>query len=150
MNYNLTKHKFVEINEKQGFIENNSGDVLELSITKIEPIMDSKNNIFLQPQNKYSYKLNIGEKLYAKLVTRVSGKINVFEGSIGGVEIDNIKANQIIFEDGKTFQDKLNDGSLRGDKGNTGAKGKDGKDGKSAFNELGQIEYPNGHKEWIA
>lgn len=152
MNYKLTNYKFVEIIERKGFIENNSGDILELTITKIEPKLDNPNNTYLKPHNKFSYKLNEGEKLYAKLVTRLSGDINVFEGDIGGAELENIKANQIIFEDGKTFQDKLNDGSLRGQKGNTGAKGedgRDGRDGKSAFNELGQIEYPIGTKEWI-
>lgn len=147
MNYNLTKYKFVEITERKGFIENNSGDIVELSITKIVPKLDDPKNTYIKPHNKFSYKLNEGEKLYAKLVTKISGEINVFEGNIGGTELENIKANQIVFEDGKTFQDKLNDGTLRGPKGNTGAKGADG---KSAFNEQGQIQYPNGNKEWIA
>lgn len=114
MNYNLTKYKFVEIKEKQGFIENNSGDILELAQTTKQPLLNSPNNVYIKPQNKYSYNLENGEKLYAKLVTRISGTINVFEGSIGSSP-ESIQASQIIFKDGKSLQDKYDDGSLAGD-----------------------------------
>lgn len=114
MNYNLTKYKFVEIKEKQGFIENNSGDILELAQTTKQPLLNSPNNVYIKPQNKYSYNLENGEKLYAKLVTRISGTINVFEGSIGSGP-ESIQASQIIFKDGKSLQDKYDDGSLAGD-----------------------------------
>lgn len=114
MNYSLTKYKFVEIKEKQGFIENNSGDILELAQTTKQPLLNSPNNVYIKPQNKYSYNLENGEKLYAKLVTRISGTINVFEGSIGSSP-ESIQASQIIFKDGKSLQDKYEDGSLAGD-----------------------------------
>lgn len=39
------------------------------------------------------------------------------------------KASQVKFTDGKTFQQKLDEGSLKGDKGDTGEKGEAGQDG---------------------
>ena len=64
--------------------------------------------------------------------TFVTNKIA--EAQLGGGEVDlsgyvtkeTGNANQIIFADGQTFQTKLNNGTLKGDKGDKGDKGEQG------------------------
>lgn len=111
MNYRLNNYKFAEIKERQGFIENNSGAILELCITNGVPVPDSTNNLYLNPHNKYNYTLKEGEKLYAKLVTRITGCINIYEGNVGGSP-ESIPANIVIFDDKESLQKKLEDGTL--------------------------------------
>ena len=56
-------------------------------------------------------------------------------------------ASQVKFDDGKTFQDKLNSGELKGDKGNKGDKGDkgetgaSGKDGLTTSVTVGGVKY---------
>lgn len=131
MNYTLVNYKFIEIKEKVGFIENNSGDLIELCITDQSPILNNPDNIYLNNNEKFSYELKNNEKLYGKTVKRVEGCINVFSGKIGGQDpidaytkqesdnryikkLDNIGANKVKFEDDETLQQKLDNGSLGG------------------------------------
>lgn len=150
MNYKLVNYKFIEIKENQGFIENNSDDIVELCITNKEPILNDPKNTYIKPNNKETYSLQEGFKIYAKLVTRLSGEINVFSGKSIDEPIDaytksqsdekfvakadDIQANKVKFTDGKTFQQKLDDGSLRGQTGAKGANGKDGVKGEQGLN----------------
>lgn len=64
-------------------------------------------------------------------------KEKITEAQISGGQVDlsnyvtkiNGNANQITFSDGQTFQEKLNNGTLKGDKGNDGAPGPKGEKG---------------------
>ena len=64
-------------------------------------------------------------------------KEKITEAQISGGQVDlsnyvtktNGNANQITFSDGQTFQDKLNNGTLKGPKGDTGAIGPKGDTG---------------------
>ena len=131
MNYTLVNYKFIEIKEREGFIENNSGDLIELCITDQDPILNNPDNIYLEAQEKFSYELKGNEKLYGKTVKRVEGCINVFGGKIGGQDpidaytkqqsdnryvkkSDDIGANKVKFSDDETLQQKLDNGSLGG------------------------------------
>lgn len=159
MNYKLIQD-FIPIYEKFGIIENNSNGKIEIAIvtdTNIPKPYEDSNSV-VETHGKFKFNLKENEHLYARAYNRGTGCINVFEviDEVGSDFDPNqyytkqksderhmrkntqITASEITFNDGKTFQDKLNDGTLKGN------------DGKSAFNELGQIEYPNGAKEWIA
>ena len=65
----------------------------------------------------------------------------IAEASLSGGEVDlsgyvtkeTGNANQITFADGQTFQDKLNAGTLKGEKGDTGEQGPAGADGQDGL-----------------
>ena len=65
-------------------------------------------------------------------MTILKGKYRV-KNSENGYDVVHLEtsASQVKFNDGKSFQDKLNSGELKGDKGDTGAKGDKGETGAS-------------------
>lgn len=128
MNYTLVNYKFIEIKEREGFIENNSGDLIELVITDTTPVLNNPNNIYLKESEKYKYELKDNQKLYGKTVKRVEGCINVFEGKLGSEPVDaytkqesdtlyrrkkeHINSIDVYFNDNTSLQDKLDNGDL--------------------------------------
>lgn len=87
-------------------------------------------------------------------MTILKGKYRV-KNSENGYDIVHLEtsASQVKFDDGKSFQDKLNSGELKGDKGDTGAKGDkgdkgdkgetgaNGKDGLTTSVTVGGVKY---------
>ena len=74
--------------------------------------------------------------------TNATQSTNGFMSSLDKIKLDSIQnnannyihpnthnANMILFEDGETFQNKLDKGTLKGDKGDKGDTGANGKDG---------------------
>lgn len=63
-------------------------------------------------------------------------------------KISNIKAKDIAFEDGQTFQDKYNSGELKGEKGDKGEQGTAGINGEDGFSPT-IIEKTNTDTEYV-
>ena len=91
------------------------------------------------------------------MITNSEG--DIVEGTVefsGGGAVDSVNgktgvvvlgANDIAFDDGDTFQDKLNSGSLKGQDGvigKDGAPGKDGIDGKDGYTPIKGVDYFDG------
>ena len=87
------------------------------------------------------YILNKSIKKESKKIEQLETKVNNIIANGGGgsgetIDLSNYvtketgNANQITFADGKTFQEKLDTGTLKGDKGDTGAIGPKGEQGE--------------------
>lgn len=80
MNYKLIK-KFVEIKEKNAVIENNSNGYVEFAIVnnKNELVEYSSSNKLVEPNGKFQYSLEKGQKIFGRATNRLTAMINVFE-----------------------------------------------------------------------
>ena len=86
------------------------------------------------------YILNKSIKKESEKIEQLETKVNNIIASGGGsgetIDLSNYvtketgNASQITFADGKTFQEKLDTGTLKGDKGDTGATGPKGEKGE--------------------
>ena len=87
------------------------------------------------------YILNKSIKKESEKIEQLETKVNNIIANGGGgsgetIDLSNYvtkeigNANQITFADGKTFQEKLDTGTLKGDKGDTGATGPKGEQGE--------------------
>ena len=102
-----------------------TGDI----ITK-EKLNNMENGIY-EANNNIPTKLSqlTNDTPYA---TEAYVRTKISEASTGNVDLSNYvtketgNANQITFADGQTFQTKLNNGTLKGDKGDKGDKGEQG------------------------
>ena len=115
VNYKLTSEKFIELEEKQGYIENNSIGYIEIAIvsTDEKPIENSKDNNVVEPSGKFEYSILENQKVYARAINRMVAHINVYSSASNGVatlnntsfsteELDNLYVRK---EEGKTLSD---------------------------------------------
>lgn len=80
MNYKLIE-KFLEIKEKNAIIENNSNGYIEFAIVNdVEELEEySSNNKLIEPNGKFNYSLEEGQKIFGRVTNRLTAMINVFE-----------------------------------------------------------------------
>ena len=80
MNYKLIE-KFVEIKEKNAVIENNSNGYVEFAIVNNENelVEYSPSNKLVEPNGKFQYSLEKGQKIFGRATNRLTAMINVFE-----------------------------------------------------------------------
>lgn len=80
MNYKLIE-KFVEIKEKNAVIENNSNGYVEFAIVNNENelVEYSSSNKLVEPNGKFQYSLEEGQKIFGRATNRLTAMINVFE-----------------------------------------------------------------------
>lgn len=85
MNYKLIE-KFLEIKEKNAIIENNSNGYIEFAIVNdVEELEEySSNNKLIEPNGKFNYSLEEGQKIFGRVTNRLTAMINVFEIEGGG------------------------------------------------------------------
>lgn len=111
MNYKLTSEKFIELEEKQGYIENNSIGYIEIAIvgTEEKPVENSKDNNVVEPSGKFEYSTLENQKVYARAINRMVAHINVYSSASNGgaslfstEELDNLYVRK---EEGKTLSD---------------------------------------------
>ena len=89
--------------------------------------------------------------------TNATQSINGFMSSLDKIKLDSIqnnannyihpithKADMVVFEDGETFQNKLDKGTLKGDKGDTGSQGPKGDKGDTGPQGIQGIQGPKG------
>ena len=79
MNYKVISEKFITIKEENGLIENNTAGTIEIAITDSTPVQNNEENILVEPHGKYHFTKDGSKKVYARLINRISGLINVFE-----------------------------------------------------------------------
>lgn len=98
-------------------------------------------------EDNINIEIDKNEKVYVGDGTGGTSNYNDLENKpqINGVPLEGNKtskdlgikqeytANDITFEDGETFQQKYDNGELKGDKGDTGANGQNGEDGQDGF-----------------
>lgn len=84
MNYKLIE-KFVEIKEKNAVIENNSNGYVEFAIVNNENelVEYSSSNKLVEPNGKFQYSLEEGQKIFGRATNRLTAMINVFEAEGG-------------------------------------------------------------------
>lgn len=151
MNYKLSLTRFIELEEKKGIIENNGSGEVEIAIVKggAIPKEDDPSNHKLQPHDKFAYLLEEDEKIYGRATKYIVNVINVssFDVKIpsGTTPKDAYTKSEsdakfVAKEEGKglstndftselkekleDIQQKLDDGSLKGPKGDKGEQGK--------------------------
>ena len=100
------------------------------------------------------YILNKSIKKESEKIEQLETKVNNIIASGGGsgetIDLSNYvtketgNASQITFVDGKTFQEKLDTGTLKGDKGDTGATGPKGEKGDPGEQGPQGIQGPKG------
>lgn len=94
------------------------------SITELQTQIDN-----IEVPTKTSDLTNDSDFVNSTFVTNKIAEASLNSGEVdlsGYVTKETGNANQITFADGQTFQTKLNNGTLKGDKGDKGDKGEQG------------------------
>ncbi len=139
INENKYKTSEIEIKNKIAEFEIPNNLLTEKGIIKIEPILYGKNNYVLKyPTLEFQVidSINATEEMFEensdfasefvqiKNTIKTDGKGNKFLNDSGQYKeiegISSISASKVYFEDKETFQDKFNNGELKGPKGDKG------------------------------